>query len=115
MDRLTGHGWPGNLRELKRVMHTAVAVTAGEVILPEALLLESGAEPAASGPTPLPGSIPAILPSSEELSLAGAEDRHIRFVLGYCGGNKRRAARLLGVSRSTLDRKLGKVPGSTRE
>jgi DNA-binding NtrC family response regulator len=115
MERLTSHRWPGNLRELKRVLHTAVAVTDGEVIHPEALLLESGADAATPAPTPLPGSIPAILPSNEELSLAGAEGRHIRFVLGYCGGNKRRAARLLGVSRSTLDRKLGKVPGPVRD
>lgn len=115
MDRLTCHAWPGNLRELKRVMHTAVAVTDGDVIHPEALLLEAGAETAASEPTPLPGTISAILPSSEELSLASAEQRHIRFVLNYCGGNKRRAARVLGVSRSTLDRKLGQVTGSSHE
>jgi two-component system, NtrC family, response regulator HydG len=114
MDRLTGHGWPGNLRELKRVMHTAVAVTEGDVILPEALLLESGAEAAAPLPTPLPGSIPAILPSNMELSLASAEERHIRFVLDYCHGNKRQAARVLGVSRSTLDRKLGKTSDPAR-
>ena len=36
--------WPGNLRELQRVVHTAVAMTTGDVIHPEALLLEAHGE-----------------------------------------------------------------------
>ena len=123
---LFAHRWPGNLRELQRVVHTAVALTVGDVIYPEALLLEvldatpSGEagiartlSPAirATGP-PLSSKAPVAksarvttgLPS--DLSLRGVEERHILDVLMRMGGSKRRTAQALGVSRSTLDRKL---------
>ena len=104
-DKLMDYSWPGNLRELKRVIHTAVAITEGEVIEAEAVLLEATPEEA-------PAAAPAQPPSpgaDGEYSLRAAELRHIQFVLARVGGNKRRAARVLGLSRSTLDRKLGGV------
>jgi len=102
-DRLIGHSWPGNLRELKRVVHTAVAMTEGDVIEEGAVLLEATPEAVAGN-----GAGPAhpVQPDGD-LSLRTAELRHIRQVLERLGGNKRRAARALGLSRSTLDRKLG--------
>jgi two-component system, NtrC family, response regulator HydG len=103
-DRLLAYHWPGNLRELKRVIDTAVAITDGDVIEVDALLIDSGAgpdEPGGSKAAPPAPSIP-----EGDLSLASAERRHILAVLEQCGGNKRRAARLLGLARSTLDRKL---------
>ena len=111
MDRLVDYPWPGNLRELKRVIHTAVAITEGEVVETDAILIESSveaaqvaAEPAASnGAAPRRHSLAAI---QHDLSLAGAELRHIRSVLEQCGNNKRQAAKKLGISRTTLDRKL---------
>ncbi len=104
-DRLMGHDWPGNLRELKRVIHTAVAVTEGEVIEAEAVLLEATPETAPGGTAPAAGG--AKREVDGDLSLRTAEKRHIRQVLEHCRGNKRQAARALGLSRSTLDRKLG--------
>jgi len=111
MDKLIDYPWPGNLRELKRVLHTAVAITEGEVVAPEAILIEASLEP------PLPGAPPATdlavgMPaghngSSSGLSLRDAERRHILLVLEHCAHNKRQAARQLGISRTTLDRKLG--------
>ena len=49
---LFAHRWPGNLRELQRVVHTAVAMTTGDVIYPEALLLEVEGEPRADVEVP---------------------------------------------------------------
>jgi transcriptional regulator with PAS, ATPase and Fis domain len=121
-ERLLAHRWPGNLRELRQVLHTAVALTTGEIIAAESILLGEAAQaedrelartpaeesahgasagfdlgPRAEEPNTHPGS---------ELLLRTIEQRHIQHVLELTGGNKRRAARLLGLSRSTLDRKL---------
>ena len=84
-------------------LHTAVALSPGEIIPADAVLL-----------APLDGtSLPATVPSPVEtrrprdLSMKAVEQEHIRWVLAEMGGNKRRAAHALGLSRSTLDRKLG--------
>ena len=91
LQRLLSHAWPGNLRELKRVIQVAVALTEGDLIGPEAVIIDPGATPIDEG----------------DASLAAAERRHIERILDGAGGNKRKAARLLKISRSTLDRKLG--------
>jgi two-component system response regulator HydG len=102
-DLLLTYSWPGNLRELNRVIHTAVALSPGPIIPTEAILL-----------TPLDGASPfpprpasAAPPAVRDLSIKTMEREHVRRVLAEMGGNKRRAARALGLSRSTLDRKLG--------
>ena len=48
----------------------------------------------------------AMVEDSAEISLADLERLHINRVLQYTGGNKSRAASILGIERSTLDRKL---------
>jgi transcriptional regulator with PAS, ATPase and Fis domain len=108
-DRLLAYEWPGNLRELKRVIHTAVAISNGEVIEESAILLEA-TDPVEQPPGPVaPRSVNSSRGTDPDLSLHTAELRHIRAVLTHLGGNKRRAARALGLARSTLDRKLGEV------
>ena len=96
------HRWPGNLRELKTVLRTAVAL-AGEVEtigldhLPDALGAGGNAEAAApTPPTPLrPGA-----------SLQALELEAMRRAVDAAGGNFSAGARALGISRSTLYRKL---------
>ncbi|HEX7251402.1 MAG TPA: sigma 54-interacting transcriptional regulator [Thermoanaerobaculia bacterium] len=105
--RLFAYSWPGNLRELSRVVDAAVAVAPAEVITEDALLFQRFSPPPAT-----PSSGPALRSSSAgsdgdgTLTLAAAERRHVQNVLEQFGGNKRRAAKALGISRSTLDRKL---------
>jgi Nif-specific regulatory protein len=108
-DMLLSYGWPGNLRELKRVVQSAVALTPDAVIQPESLLLERADEqgPPSSAPRRAESEgVDARRVSNPNLSLRAVELRHIRRVLELMGGNKRRAAKALGLSRSTLDRKL---------
>ena len=80
--RLAAYAWPGNVRELRNLIERSLILGS----LPR----EDHAQGMAD---PLP------------LSLAEVEKRHILAVLDQCGGNKSRAATLLGVSRKTLDRK----------
>jgi DNA-binding NtrC family response regulator len=108
-DRLFEYHWPGNLRQLQRVLHTAVALAKSEVIAPEDLLIETSTEELHVAEAPRPGIADAVsgAPAPDgDLSLASAEYQHIHVVLDRFHGNKRRSARALGVSRSTLDRKL---------
>jgi transcriptional regulator with PAS, ATPase and Fis domain len=100
LDRVLSHTWPGNLRELSRVMQAAVSLCAGDVIHADAIRLVTPDVVA-----PLDESDDADLPAGD-LTLRTAELRHIRKVIAAVRGNKRKAARALGVARSTLDRKL---------
>lgn len=93
--------WPGNIRELANVIERAMVVARGNVILPEHLpphLFETRPAPAAASPNGVPG-----LP---ELSLESAEREQILRALQAAGGKRIEAARLLGLSRRTLYRKL---------
>jgi two-component system response regulator HydG len=110
-DRLTSYPWPGNLRELSRVIHTAVALTSGETISSDAILLEDSFLFApAQGVTS-----PSVRPDREgDRTLRTVELRHIRSVLVQARGNKRQAAKALGISRSTLDRKLASEDRATK-
>jgi transcriptional regulator with PAS, ATPase and Fis domain len=127
-ERLFAYHWPGNLRELKRVIQTAVALTTGDTILADAVLLEpthdqddlpfvepaaaprSAAAQATRGARSIERPIARSIEAGDDLRLRTVEERHIQRVLEITGGNKRRAARLLGLSRSTLDRKLAGRP-----
>jgi two-component system response regulator HydG len=99
-DRLLAHQWPGNLRELASVVGAAVALATGDVIGMEHLLIDDPLPPVSVDHAR--GSAAA----ANGRTLQAAVLRHVTQVLEEVGGNKRRAARELGVSRATLDRKL---------
>lgn len=97
MQRLTIHAWPGNVRELQTVVAAAALETASQWIRPIDL-------PRLEWPADKPA--PAAEMAGEDPNLDRAILRHIARVLGRVQGNKLRAARLLGISRSTLYRML---------
>jgi transcriptional regulator with PAS, ATPase and Fis domain len=99
LERLLAHAWPGNLRELKQVIRVAVALAEEDTIALEHLILD---EFEADGPVPA-ATTTAAAPAG---TLAEAEKRHIEATLRALDNNKRQTAKALGVSRSTLDRKL---------
>jgi len=99
MTILMRYQWPGNVRELANVIERAMVVAKGSVILPEHLpphLFEVR-------PTAPQGGESTRLP---ELSLESAEREQILRALQASGGKRIEAARLLGLSRRTLYRKL---------
>ena len=99
MELLVRHDWPGNIRELRNAIERAVVLGSGRTIGSEDLGLSLLGRPsAATEPEQRDGFRP--------LPLAEVEKKHIMAVLDYVEGNKSRAAQMLGIERSTLDRKL---------
>ena len=96
--RLLKYSWPGNVRELANVIERAVAMADHDVILPEDL------DFAETGTTTNPGLGTAL---DDGLSLEEVERAYVQRVLEAQGGNKAAAARILGITRRTLYRKLG--------
>ncbi len=95
MTVLTRHDWPLNIREMRKVLQTAVGLAEGAMIAPEHL--------------PLPATEPEPASPSVGQSLERLQDvvqRHVMEVLTRCAGNKLRASEVLGISRSTLYRML---------
>lgn len=86
------YDWPGNVRELENTLTRALVLSRGPVLEGEHVVL--GSARSAQRPDP---------PESD-LSFAAAEKSHLLRVLRHTNGNKRRAARLLRISRSRMDR-----------
>jgi len=96
--RLLQHTWPGNVRELAAVLETALLEAANGVIRPEDLSLSTAIE--------LPTELRPQM-RFDSLNLDAVIQQHVQYVLDLNRGNKLRAARQLGISRSTLYRILG--------
>jgi DNA-binding NtrC family response regulator len=102
LEHLVRHNWPGNIRELRNAMERAALLSPGSAVLPEHLGLSPTGPPAA---TTAPGSDARLLPVTD-LSMRSMEEALIRRVLEETDGNRSRAARLLGINRTTLYSKL---------
>ncbi len=98
-EKLLAYAWPGNVRELRNVIERAVALTRFENLavddLPEKI------RDYRSSHMVIGGNDPTDLTSLEDV-----ERRYIQHVLNAVGGNKTNAARVLGLDRKTLYRKL---------
>ena len=99
LDVLMAYSWPGNVRELENALERAVILSPGRVIDPDGLperVTARRAEALVSERTPLSPTLEAI------------ERAYIGWVLQNEGGNKSRAADMLGIDPSTLYRKLAR-------
>lgn len=102
---LRSYPFPGNVRELKNIIERALIESGGVEIRPEHLYFTHPymATPALTPPSDSVGAKPAL---SLPLNLGQAESLLIQRALEQANGNASEAARLLGISRATLYRKL---------
>jgi Nif-specific regulatory protein len=107
MQSLSNYDWPGNVRELRNVIERAVVLAEG----PEIRDADLRFTPIPGSPSPLSGD---EVPEYEPISLEEVESLHIQRTLAWTNWRKREAARILGINRSTLDRKIDKyaIPAS---
>ena len=99
-EQLLNYLWPGNVRELKNVVERAVVLCRAQEIDADDLLLT---KLATAGDTDAPQrSGSKFLP----VSLDDVERRHIFNTLNHTSWNKSKTAGILGIERSTLDRKI---------
>jgi two-component system, NtrC family, response regulator HydG len=89
---LQAYAWPGNVRELQNCIERAAVLSRNGLITPEEL-----------APSVLSGS---SSPGKPFGTLEEVERRHIEMVLAAAGGNRARAAKVLGISTTTLWRRL---------
>jgi transcriptional regulator of acetoin/glycerol metabolism len=83
------YAWPGNVRELQNVIHRALLLSKDDVIEPSDLPLDLSGEAGSAG-----------------IRLEDMEREHILRVLKALGGQRSRAAEVLGIDPKTLYRKL---------
>ncbi|NUQ62242.1 MAG: sigma 54-interacting transcriptional regulator [Pirellulales bacterium] len=112
MEQLIAYRWPGNVRELRNVVERAVVLCTGQYIDQGDLLLSNLAT---AGDTM---QHPPADRGFHPCSLADMERSHIEATLKHTGWNKSRTASILGIERSTLDRKIRRyrlVEGGPRD
>ncbi len=92
MEALQSYAWPGNARELENAIQRIVVMSEEEIIeIPD---------------LPSFARFSALRTTSIHRTLAEMEADHIRHVLANTGGNKTRAAEILGIDRKTLRHKI---------
>lgn len=107
-EKLLAYSWPGNVRELRNVMERALALTRYDSVtvedLPDKIRDHRG------GTVFIGGDDPTELVPLEEI-----EKRYIRHVLQAVDQNRTQAARILGLDRKTLYRKLKSNPNQEKQ
>ena len=107
LEKLSHYDWPGNVRELQNTIERAVILSRGPVVEPNEIHL-STLSGSARDSEPEINDEGASSDDSEirEISLEELEKEHILGMLERTSWNKSLAAQILGIERSTLDRKL---------
>jgi Nif-specific regulatory protein len=103
VEAMQAYHWPGNIRELRNVIERAVVLSQEDLIDVHELSLSHLAVPGDTDNDAVSRLGPFVPTTIEEM-----ERRHVLATLEAVGGNKTKAATILGIERSTLDRKLAK-------
>ena len=100
MKKMMKYPWPGNVRELRNVIERAALLHQNDEIKPADLLLQNNLTP------PMADSSQKVMSVHDIIPLEEVKRRHIISALRACSDNKSLTARTLGISLSTLKRKL---------
>lgn len=100
LEKMQQYDWPGNVRELQNMVERAVILSTGEFIGVSDLNLSG------LGRDVEPNHEPIQSPGYREISIEKLEREHILATLEQTNWNKSKAAQILSIERSTLDRKL---------
>ncbi len=102
------HPWPGNVRELENAMERAFVLSRSSdtINVEDFANLSMDSTPLRAVPTVAPGPLTGLFDRDTLPSLAEVEDRYIELVLKRTSGVKEKAARILGIDRKTLYRRL---------
>ncbi len=95
VDFLISYPWPGNVRELENALERMVVLSRDGILIPENLPINVLRQKSNTFST-----------GGDAQSLASVEDAYISHVLKQTGGNRTRAAQILGIGQATLWRKL---------
>jgi two-component system response regulator HydG len=113
MQKLMDYGWPGNVRELENCIEATVALDSDPNLQGAdhrqwdvQAKINRGLLPVAVGDDALSGNLPVAASDADTLPLAEMERRAIYRAIASTGGDKLMAARLLGIGKTTLYRKL---------
>lgn len=114
LQALQGYAWPGNIRELRNFCENTVVMKRGGELTeydldPRFLGRGEAAARVTDGPTGEGGASVTAEPAPP-LSRQESEKRLLRRALQEAGGNRTQAAKLMGISRRTLHRKLARWP-----
>jgi DNA-binding NtrC family response regulator len=112
--------WDGNIRELRNVIERASLLADGALVTEKelassmpptspAMCTDADAAPAAPVAAAAPYGAPAVDPNADPPLLSTVEREHILRALQHARGNKKAAARMLGVSRRALYRRLERL------
>jgi len=120
MDVLRAHSWPGNVRELRNVIERATIVTRGQTIgVADLAVLRTAREVQGSALTVQGSGVQGAQVQGPTLfaglTVDEAERQLIQITLTHTGGNKTKAAAMLGISLKTLHNKLTRDAQKTGE
>ncbi len=103
LQALQVYHWPGNIRELRNCIERAVVLSTHDTVDDHDLALSHLSSPGDTGKGTANRPGPFVPQTLDEV-----EHRHVTATLSAVGGNKTKAAAILGIERSTLDRKLAR-------
>ncbi len=104
---LLAHAWRGNVRELRNTIERAFILSDGPVIDSEHIVIQQWSNvPATSAPVESEATAGVIVVPNTGMTLEEAERQLLALTLRLAGNNRTRAARMLGISRPTIIRKV---------